>query len=547
MTKQEYLGKLQETLAKVMPEMLQEVMEDYQNHFELGVKNGKSEEQLCEELGDIDEFITELAQMEGIDLNARRTGQVEAPETPEAPKAPEAPETPEAPKAPEAPEAPETAETSEAEGQPSDAGQEMGEAEEGTWREAPDQEEASHRSQNERKSTNWTETFSDIQNTVSEALSGIQNNVQGILQQTGVQNLIHQGEEVFYQSGAIIQEKVQEYFKGPAFEGKSEKGGSEEQTQQEAEERRSAEKKNLVLEGLSAEVVVESSEDNSIQIHYENFGSVKQQMQYRFYFREEGDTIYAGIRKSRTAAGIFWGSFSPEMSLAVKLPAEAQMIELNTLSGSISMKGVQAKEFRINTASGNMKFYRIQADAMRSSTMSGDIQADQMEVRCLELQSKSGEVQADDIRGEAVLLKSMSGDVSVRHVDCQELSISSISGDSVGRNIKADQMACTSTSGDSEIQGEFVRCRVESVSGDATLTTSRDLEASISSVSGDVRLNLSNENRGFDVNYQTVSGELEVRYGGEHQYLTRNGRLEKGEKASRIYLKTVSGDMVISD
>ena len=79
------------------------------------------------------------------------------------------------------------------------------------------------------------------------------------------------------------------------------------------------------------------------------------------------------------------------------------------------------------------------------------------------------------------------------------------------------------------------------------MTTSRDLEASISSVSGDVRLNLSNENRGFDVNYQTVSGELEVRYGGEHQYLTRNGRLEKGEKASRIYLKTVSGDMVISD
>ena len=281
MKKQEYLGKLQETLAKVMPEMLQEVMEDYQNHFELGVKNGKSEEQLCEELGDIDEFITELAQMEGIDLNARRTGQVEAPETPEAPKAPEAPETPEAPKAPEAPEAPETAETSEAEGQPSDAGQEMGEAEEGTWREAPDQEEASHRSQNERKSTNWTETFSDIQNTVSEALSGIQNNVQGILQQTGVQNLIHQGEEVFYQSGAIIQEKVQEYFKGPAFEGKSEKEGSEEQTQQEAEERRSAEKKNLVLEGLSAEVVVEPSEDNSIQIHYENFGSVKQQMQYQ--------------------------------------------------------------------------------------------------------------------------------------------------------------------------------------------------------------------------------------------------------------------------
>lgn len=292
---------------------------------------------------------------------------------------------------------------------------------------------------------------------------------------------------------------------------------------------------------------MEPSDDGKIYINYENFGSSKQQMQYRFYFREEGNTIYAGIRKSKTAAGVFWGMSGADMQLTIKLPADAQMIELNTLSGDISMKNVSAKEFRLSTASGDMKLYGIKADAMRASSLSGDMQVYQMQVDCMEIQSKSGDVSADDLRGEAVLLKGMSGDVNVNNAECKELSISSVSGDASGRNIQAEQMACTSTSGDSKMRGKFGRCRVESVSGDASLVAEQDMEASITSVSGDARIELHNGGRGYEAAYQTVSGELEVRYGGEHQYLAKNGHIEKGERGSRLYLKTVSGSMLISD
>lgn len=486
MTKQEYLERLRTALAERVPELQQEVMEDYEIHFEMGMKAGKSEEQICEELGDIDEFVAELVQIESAEKKVGAEKDTEPKE------------------------------------------------------EEPEHCEGKVEGGNTGSGINWSEAIANLQNTVQE-----------FIDQPAVKDLIHQSEEALYKGSAIIQDKVREYFKGPAFEGSqayTAENATEEDQKGEVEESRSSDTlKNLVLEGLSADVLVEASEDDSIHIHYENLGSMKQCMQYRFYFREEGDTIYAGVRKSRTSAGIFWGTFSPEMKLTVKLPTTAQMIELNTLSGSVNMKNVQAGEFRVTTASGDIKLYRIQADAMRASAMSGSIQADQLNVKCLEVQSKSGDVRADDMTGEALLLKSMSGDVKISHVDCKELSVSSISGDATGRSIRAEQMACTSTSGDAEIQGEFQRCRVESVSGDATLTTGKDLEASVSSVSGDVRLNLSNEGRGFELNYQTVSGELEVRYGGEHQYLTRNGRLEKGERGSRVHLKTVSGDMVISD
>lgn len=493
MTKQEYLDKLQAALGEKVPELMQEVMEDYEVHFAFGLKNGKTEEQICEELGDIEEFVEELAQMESSQKAAKQSQTTE----------------------------------------------------QATDTDTDEDVEHCH-GKVEGKGAGQGFDWDDIQHTVNKAI----NSVQEFINQKNVQDLIYKGEEAIYQGSAVIHEKVREYFRGPAFENDS----SAEETNEKAEgadtvkesETKESGMKNLVLEGLSANVLVEPSVDGRFHIDYQNYGSLKQQMQYRFYFREENDTIYTGVRKSKTAAGVFWENFSPTMELVVKLPVTAERVEIRTNSGDISMRGVTAKELRIGTSNGDQKIYRIKAEAMRASSISGDIQADQMDVTFLEIQTKSGDVNADDVKGEAILFRSTSGDVTVSHVDCRELSMSSISGDATGRGVQADQMACTSTSGDSEIQGNFIRCRVESVSGDATLTAGRDLDASVSSVSGDVELCLNNGGRGFELTYQTVSGELEVRYGNEHQHLTRKGQLQYGEKGSRIYFKTVSGDMKIS-
>ena len=39
---------------------MQEILESYEEHFEAGLKSGRSEEEICRELGDIEELLREM-------------------------------------------------------------------------------------------------------------------------------------------------------------------------------------------------------------------------------------------------------------------------------------------------------------------------------------------------------------------------------------------------------------------------------------------------------------------------------------------------------
>lgn len=64
MTKNEYMEKLNETLVGFEKDLAKEILEDYEEHFKMGIKKGKTEEQICEELGDINEIARELKGLE---------------------------------------------------------------------------------------------------------------------------------------------------------------------------------------------------------------------------------------------------------------------------------------------------------------------------------------------------------------------------------------------------------------------------------------------------------------------------------------------------
>lgn len=63
MTKQEYMKQLEEKLKIFDDELAKEIICDYEEHFRDGSENGKSEEEICEELGNIDEMVKELCQL----------------------------------------------------------------------------------------------------------------------------------------------------------------------------------------------------------------------------------------------------------------------------------------------------------------------------------------------------------------------------------------------------------------------------------------------------------------------------------------------------
>ena len=56
MKKDEFFAQLRTAFAGMDEELIMDILGDYENHFKEGIENGKSEEEICEELGNVEEI-----------------------------------------------------------------------------------------------------------------------------------------------------------------------------------------------------------------------------------------------------------------------------------------------------------------------------------------------------------------------------------------------------------------------------------------------------------------------------------------------------------
>ncbi len=56
MKKSEFFAQLRTVFAGMDEELVKDILGDYENHFKEGMENGKSEEEICEELGNVEEI-----------------------------------------------------------------------------------------------------------------------------------------------------------------------------------------------------------------------------------------------------------------------------------------------------------------------------------------------------------------------------------------------------------------------------------------------------------------------------------------------------------
>ena len=454
MTKNEYMEKLKETLVGFEIDLAKEILEDYEEHFEMGLKKGKTEEQICDELGDINEIAKELKGLEKQNVSSN----------------------------------------SETEG-------------------------------NTAINTEWK------------------------------------------------QEKTEEVIM-----------------------------KDIIVDALFADVIVIPSGSNQITLNYVNFGDQKQQMMFEFQSWQEGDKIFAKVIKKETNFGFFNYIKTPRMKIEIKIPdyfpnlhlsstsgdmrltgAKSNEVIVNTMSGDIDVQNYHVRYMELKSLSGDVTIQNSEGETVRCNSTSGDLRLTEVNYKDFSLETTSGDVQLNRVEGQSIISKSKSGDLSFRDSKINKVDSTTLSGDVTIINIMSDSFHMQSMSGDvraedssisnfslkstsgdvytSRIKSSIINTssksgdvrgaaeakewRASSVSGEVSLTAECDAFIKVSSVSGDVNLQLQNQGNGYEADICTVSGTRRLNFEGSNSNLYRNGSYVFGNGGCKIEANTTSGDINI--
>lgn len=461
MNKQEYMQDLKSRLSIFPEELSNEIMEDYEEHFRVGMSRGKSEEQICGELGDVTEMIEEIKELQGY------TGQ--------------------------------GFERSGSADQETDKREELNQAE--MRRETENSEEADRKAEQDPAEHPDTEQKTDFGKAWSKA---------------------------------VLQEE-------PADAGTNEK--EQPITEGKAAGRQELSISRVVIDGIFADVTVQKSADDRVEIVYENSGNERDQSMYHFYKRIEGKTIYAGLEKTDLYSGILRFLSVPRIRITVFAP-----------------QGMD--EIAVTTASGDVEFYETDSDKVTGKSASGDIRLETVRTGHGTFSSLSGDVRAHSVMGSEISFSSKSGNLKLENCDIDRIHGSSLSGNVKLEGIKSDRITGKSTSGNvklSSVAGKELE--LSSISGDVKVESSKTGylsasaksgsvkveagigEADLNSISGNIHVDLRNGAEGYRAEARTVSGSVTLQCGEEKVKISGKGTHTFGNGEIVIRAKTVSGSI----
>jgi hypothetical protein len=143
-------------------------------------------------------------------------------------------------------------------------------------------------------------------------------------------------------------------------------------------------------------------------------------------------------------------------------------------------------------------------------------------------------------------ISTTSAKIDIENIKVAELFAESVSGAINLNNIKANNIEIENTSGKCLIDDSNGRINIDTVSGEAVINLKQlDDEIKVSSISGDVRLNIP-EDSSFDFDLSSISGKIENNLISKISYADRQeikGTVGNGD--FNININTISGRIVL--
>lgn len=244
----------------------------------------------------------------------------------------------------------------------------------------------------------------------------------------------------------------------------------------------------VYVDGFCADVTVRRSTNGKLTFNYENHGSFKQTMLFRFNHRHEGNVVYATIEKTSTKSRFFMSITNPSITLEVNVPDGMKVVDIKTLSGDLDVTGFTSDSMTYSTVSGDLNVRNLKSQAIRITTTSGDLNISSLDTPNLEAHTVSGDIKFDSMNTSNISLSTTSGDIS-----------------------SSSLCACN---------------------------------AWLKSISGDVRFSILKTD-GYSADVASTSGDINLYYNSEIYRDLRNGNYAFGNSESKITARTVSGDISI--
>lgn len=598
MTRKEYMEQLSRALEDVEPEVAKDIMEDYEAHFERARESGRSDEEVIEELGSIEEFSEELdafisgkrtqKQCENAEKENAEESNVEEANTEGGNAEKGNTETPQEAKE----HAQENAEEKEEElkrarEEMNRAYEEMMRAKEQLERAAKEQERAAREQERAAKEQErvageqertekqrhvwgrdpfpgWegtaqeqerqkqrdtvrreqemrrNEAWENVAGSVFDSTKNIANNV--LKQVTNAMDKAFSGlgdwMNGFEKSGenAADYRRRQENAKYDAEElrGRSRESGRARESSGTSKARG---------EGRDKEITV--SVDYSYDRDY-SCDTAEEKEQYM----PECDGI---VTKEEGIRHIVVDSKSAEVQIR---PSKDDMFYYHYINeGSTGSKIIYRCEKRISQDTLTLSIVRDeQARRKNHYSILGGVFEENTDlelelhlpewIETMEVNGKSGDIDMSDVTIPTLMLKNMSGDITLERVNADKCMAETMSGDATVKNGTFSYVLASSKSGDASAEGvKSDKAAFKSMSGDASAEDSEFDEAAVSSMSGDAAAkNIS----GKTMSVSSMSGDATA----QNLFLKAvkvsavSGEVNVSNvKADNLVTTTVSGDL----
>lgn len=390
MNRQEYMDKLSKALDGFGTEIKDEIMSDYEEHFNDGLSYGKTEEQIIEELGPIEDLVNELKGLKEEEKKDQR---------------------------------------------------EFIEKEAKKTLEAISKAFAGFIGTMAAGVTNGAEKFTgnagECANSFMDGLSGMLDKAaEGLNRATdgfsdgfskAADGLGKAAESVASKTAQFAQEVADSYKSNRTAKPEGEEEDTEDDDTDESLSASFRDCTEVIAECDNADIIVEQTDGEEVVFDCDFEGTASQRLAYIIDYRCEDGKAYATIKKKDTFTGFFRQVSGPE-HLYIRVPRTISRLKLSNMAGDIECTEIETKRMDLNSMSGDIDLTNIGVQDIYANSMSGEISGEDIRASIADFKSMSGDVEFEGVAANGHFA-STSGDVNATVSGARKVKATSISGD----------------------------------------------------------------------------------------------------------------------